>query len=177
MSAPAVGNSNWQALGPYGTTFGGAPVSGTMATVFRDPLDAARAGVSPENRIPSAQYPDGYLQTLDTRRNDRLLSSLKVRLQDRAYQRGVHKGEKLEPRDYVWPPDFGPDTRLRVEARAAVSPDGMQYVPRPTPMFTVQEQLMADSRTMPRGAAGLMEWRPTQDNRVAALQALSPQWR
>jgi hypothetical protein len=172
-----VGNSNWQALGPYGTTFGGAAVTGTQATVFRDPLDAARAGVGADNRIPSAQFPDGYLQTLDSRRNDRLLSSLKVRLQDRAYQRGVHKGEKLEPRDYYWPPDFGMDTRLVVESRATITPDGLQVVPRPTPMFTVQEQLMADSRTMPRGAAGLMEFRPTADQRVSGLQALSPQWR
>lgn len=57
-------------------------------------------------RTPEAQYPDGYLGTINTRRGDRLLDSLKQRQTNRPYTRGIHKGERLDQRDYDWPDEF-----------------------------------------------------------------------
>ena len=63
-------------------------------------MDASRIGVG---RVPSAEYPDGYLGTIRSRRDDRLLDSIKSRVNQKAYQRGVHKGERIEPSMYFWP--------------------------------------------------------------------------
>ena len=45
-------------------------------TLIADALDARR---SMYNQTPEAQYPDGYLGTINTRRGDRLLDNLKGR--------------------------------------------------------------------------------------------------
>lgn len=83
---------------------------------FRDVLDARRAAAS-DARAPSAEYPDGYLGTINSRRSDRLLDTLKNRLTQRSYQRGVHKGEKIEGRDYVWPADLNPMSAIKAQAQ------------------------------------------------------------
>lgn len=98
----------------------GAPVranggGGASALGFRDPLDARRAMQG--GQIPSAAYPDGYLGTIQSRREDKLLKNLQNRLTQRSYQRGVHKGERIDPQDYYWPEEFGPQTGLQYEAR------------------------------------------------------------
>jgi hypothetical protein len=93
-------HQNWQYLGASGyvgayTTTGG----GGTPVVPRGDLDFLRLGVG---RTPSAEYPDGYLGTMRSRRDDRgmptdtLLDSLKSRQNQRGYQRGVHKGEVLD---------------------------------------------------------------------------------
>lgn len=82
---------------------------------FRDPLDARRSMMG--NRMPQAEYPDGYLGTIVSRRNDRMLNSFKNRLTERSYQRGVHKGERIDQGDYFWPDQFNPQTAIRYEAR------------------------------------------------------------
>lgn len=83
---------------------------------FRDELDSFR---SMWRRTPEAQYPDGYLGTITARRDDRLLQSLRSRENQRSYQRGVHKGERIDPGDYVWPDQFNLTTGIRREARAS----------------------------------------------------------
>lgn len=90
----------------------GIPTAETLH--FRDPVDARRAMLG--NRVPSADYPDGYLGTIVSRRNDRMLNTLKNRLTERSYQRGVHKGERIDQGDYFWPEQFNPQTGLRYEA-------------------------------------------------------------
>lgn len=82
---------------------------------FRDPVDARRSMMG--NRVPSAEYPDGYLGTIVSRRNDRMLNTLKNRLTERSYQRGVHKGERIDQGDYFWPEEFNPQSALQYEAR------------------------------------------------------------
>lgn len=57
-------------------------------------------------RTPEATYPDGYLGTINSRRGDRLLDNLKARQQNRPNTRGIHKGERIDARDYEWPPEF-----------------------------------------------------------------------
>jgi hypothetical protein len=70
-------------------------------------------------RVPSAEYPDGYLGTINDRRQDRVLQGVQKRLTDRSYQRGVHKGDKIDAGDYSWP-DVGsvnPQAGLVYQAR------------------------------------------------------------
>jgi len=86
------------------TTYGGGGVP-----VARSELDFLRLGVG---RQPSAEYPDGYLGTIRSRRDDRgrssstsddVLNALKVRVGQRSYQRGVHRGERVDVQDYYYP--------------------------------------------------------------------------
>ena len=97
---------NLGAGGMYGTNtnYGGGGVP-----VARSELDFLRLGVG---RTPQAEYPDGYLGTIRTRRDDRgrnsstsdrVLDGLKVRVGQRTYQRGVHRGERIDVQDYYYP--------------------------------------------------------------------------
>jgi hypothetical protein len=64
-------------------------------------------------RTPQAEYPDGYLGTIRSRRDDRVLDATKSRVNQRSYQRGVHKGERIDQSDYYWPVQLNPDRGLR----------------------------------------------------------------
>jgi hypothetical protein len=97
---------NLGAGGLYGTNtvYGGGGVP-----VARSELDFLRLGVG---RAPQAEYPDGYLGTIRSRRDDRgrasgtgdvVLDALKVRVGQRSYQRGVHRGERIDVQDYYYP--------------------------------------------------------------------------
>jgi hypothetical protein len=113
-------HQNWQYLGASGyigayTTTGG----GGTPIVPRSSMDFLRLGVG---RAPQAEYPDGYLGTIRSRRDDKgkpyaisdtVLDSLKARQTQRGYQRGVHKGERIDPGQYMWPENFKPDSRLK----------------------------------------------------------------
>jgi hypothetical protein len=70
-------------------------------------------------RTPAAEYPDGYLGTINDRRRDRVMEGVQKRLTDRSYQRGVHKGDVIDHSDYFWP-DVGavnPQAGLLYEAQ------------------------------------------------------------
>jgi hypothetical protein len=71
---------------------------------------------------PKRSIPDGYLGTIRSRRDDKgkpyavsdvVLDSLKNRQNQRAYQRGVHRGERIDPAQYMWPSNLQPDSRLK----------------------------------------------------------------
>lgn len=151
--------TDWQ----YGTTLYNStqPVQGGLGQVmsFRDPLDARRAM---QGQVPTAQYPDGYLGTIQSRREDRLLDSLKNRQNQRSYQRGVHKGEKVDPGDYMWPAEFGPMTGLERQARTGL---------RAAPLMTAGELLQ--SGRLPRGSASLAVNPLVRED----LRSLSPSWK
>lgn len=111
---------NLGASGMYGTNtvYGGGGVP-----VARSELDFLRLGVG---RAPQAEYPDGYLGTIRTRRDDRgrassasdtVLNSLKVRIGQRSYQRGVHHGERIDVQDYYYPDGLDPMAGLRRQMR------------------------------------------------------------
>ena len=153
---------NTQSLGAggmYGTYTavggGGSPVS------HRD-LDALRIG---QGRTPSAEYPDGYLGTIRSRREDRMLDSLKNRLTQRSYQRGVHKGERIDQSDYLWPEALQPDRGLVNEARGLKTGPLLSLAPAP--------HLVND------GKANTKANTPVQINpvRVAQLDRMRPAWR
>lgn len=120
-STSAVGNANWQSLSvngmpqPGGTTIGGG--GGTFSgTGFRSLVDMRRSASTPA-RTPYAEYPDGYLGNINTRRSDRLLSNIQNRLTQRSYQRGVHKGERIDPADYHWNDVVYPEAGIEAQAR------------------------------------------------------------
>ena len=111
--------SDWQHLSPMGVPQPGAPIhgggGGRTLTGYRDLLDAKRSVATP--RTPNAEYPDGYLGNVNSRREDRLLNAVSSRLTSRNYQRGVHKGEKIDSGDYVWPSEFNPMSGLEAQAQ------------------------------------------------------------
>jgi hypothetical protein len=107
-------NQNWQSLGAGGF-YGYNNQGGQGVPVARGELDAIRIGTG---RVPSAEYPDGYLGTIRSRRDDRLLDSIKSRIGQKSYQRGVHKGERIEPSMYYWTQDFNADMGIKRQMKA-----------------------------------------------------------
>lgn len=106
------------ALGLWGgvTGYGGG---GDLVST-RSMIDYLRLG-SP-NRTPAAQYPDGFLgTTTGSRQQDKLLQSIS-KLNNRPYTRGVHKGSRIDPGDYVWPDNWNPQRGIKYEARGLKTP-------------------------------------------------------
>lgn len=172
-----------QYLPPYGVGQSGSTPQGAQgggqALVFRDRLDAARSGMA--GYVPSAAYPDGYLGTIQSRREDRLLDSLKGQINKRSYTRGVHKGEQVDAADYFWPQELQPDRGLAQQAMAIPQADRTWSSPRQTPLGTLQEQMIVSgSQELPTSPRGKVRPSPsvyeTSPNRAAALKALAPSW-
>jgi len=124
MSYPnrAGANANAMYNPPYQAPVGGAMTytggsAGMLLSGARDILDARR--LMDTGHVPSAEYPDGYLGTIGagTRRQDRLLNNVGNRATQRSYQRGVHKGERIDPADYYWTADVHPAAALEAQAR------------------------------------------------------------
>jgi hypothetical protein len=118
-------HQNWQSMGAGGLYGGNTMGSGSGMPIARTELDGIRMGTG---RVPQAEYPDGYLGSIRSRRDDRLLDSTKSRANQRSYQRGVHKGERIDPSDYIWPESLQPDRGLRNQARGIKTTfvEGMQ---------------------------------------------------
>lgn len=172
-------HQNWQYLGGNGfngtyTTFGGGgtPVTG------RSELDFARMGVG---RTPAAEYPDGYLGTIRSRRDDRgngtdtVLDSLKNRQNQRAYQRGVHKGERIDPGQYFWPKGLEAERRLALKPKIVNNEGSINMnVPRYTPNSVIAPPpaLVND------GKANITSPNPVEINeqRAHVLSHLTPKW-
>ena len=157
--------TDWQYATPFNLGQPGTPVAGGggrgLVIQYRDNLDAARARTGV--RVPSAEYPDGYLGTIQSRREDRLLDALKNRLNQRSYQRGVHKGERADPADYIWPPELDP--YMAGIARQATTGQ------RAAPLMTTAEQLL-----LPRGSGSLLLQPPNPQN-LDDLRRLAPGWK
>ena len=172
----------WQFSNPYGIGEAGAPVQGggggggssTMGSMrrlapgevpepfFRDTLDFQR---SMYRRVPSAEYPDGYLGTMRFRRDDRTMGYVQGRITERQYQRGVHKGERIDPGDYFWLPDFNPQSGLRAQMQGR----------RQAPMEALASRFGVSERQMvPRGSQSLIEVSPKREEQ---LRRLAPDWR
>lgn len=75
---------------------------------YRDPRDAQRSAAYPAGDTE----PSGYLGTVNSRREDRLLQTLSHRTSTRNYQRGVHAGSRANPNSYLWPEEFQPHMGL-----------------------------------------------------------------
>lgn len=153
---------NMGAPGNANTAGGG----GGIGPFFRDALDARRSAY---NQTPEAMYPDGYLGTINTRRQDRLLDSLKTRANQRSYVRGVHKGERIDPSDYLWPGQLQPMDGIMRQGREAVPFDTMVLSPRHAPRLDLVPQYSPRQEAMMGADAGI--------GRSNQLRKLAPPWR
>ncbi len=177
-----MSGQNFQYLPPMGV---GQPGSveqggGIQQLNFRDPLDAARSGMA--GFVPSAAWPDGYLGTIQSRREDRLLDSLKNKLNERSYQRGVHKGEQVDAADYFWPGELQPDRGLTRQARGQqLSPvDPRVWSQRAAPLGTVAEQMsISGAMELPTTPRGKLRPPPTtyENPSAPSLKTMLPSWR
>jgi hypothetical protein len=99
---------------PGNATSGGGGSTGAAGAVqMRSPIDAARAA---GGKLGQAEYPDGYLGTIIDRHSDKVIQEVKNRMTAQSYQRGVHKGSRIAPQEYMWPAQFTPSDGLEREA-------------------------------------------------------------
>lgn len=149
------------------------PASGETAAVlgpspvFRDAKDRQLAAFG---ATPLTQHPDGYLGTMSSnRRQDKLLDSVK-RQNHRSYSRGVHKGERINPGDYVWPDEMNLFTGLEMQSK------GLKFAPPGAEPIRLTNDGKAGPRGIPRGLD-----RPQQEQidmqRRSMLKRLVPQWK
>lgn len=156
---------SWLAPGPTdapGTQPGSIVGSMPPQPWVRSVLDGRRMMY---NRSPNAEYPDGYLGTITSRRGDRMLDSLKARVNQRSYQRGVHAGERIDPGDYLWPEETPPLAGIERQATTGkrYAPESQFFAPTPT----------VDGKLAPRGSESVLT---IDEHRVANLAPLRPGW-
>lgn len=113
---------NWQGLGAGGM-YGSFNYGGGGIPSARSEIDGMRMGTG---KVPMAEWPDGYLGTIRSRRDDKgkpnsvseaVLGSLQTRVNQRSYQRGVHKGERIDPGDYAWPREWNNELGISNQMR------------------------------------------------------------
>lgn len=153
--------SNWG-----GNTSSDLPLLGP-SPVFRSPKDARLAafGVGPDT-----QYPDGYLGTMSSNRRQDKLTNAVARQNQRSYSRGVHKGERINAGDYVWPSNFNLLTGLVLESK------GQKFAPSEYEPTHLTNDGKVGPRGVPRGLSRpQMEVIDTQ--RRSMLKSLAPAWR
>lgn len=168
---------NLGAGGLYGTytNYGGGGVP-----VARSELDFLRMGVG---RAPQAEYPDGYLGTIRTRRDDRgrpnstsetVLNSLKIRIGQRSYERGVHRGERIDQSDYYYP--AGLDNMRGIRRQMEASKVGNVYMVA----RNVEDATIAPAPHLPNdGKANIRSTAPQalDKRRVDQMARMRPGWR
>lgn len=144
---------------------GSLPLLGPAPT-FRNAKDQRLAAFGAS---PDAQYPDGYLGTITNRRQDKIQGAI-ARQNQRQYTRGVHKGERVNPGDYVWPAEFNLYTGLNLEAQ------GKKFAP----VGAENPHLTNDGKQGPRGVPRGLD-RPSVEvidmERRKRLKVLAPSWR
>lgn len=177
MGAPHQNTQNLGAAGMSGTYTnyggGGTPVA-------RSELDFLRLGVG---RAPQAEYPDGYLGTIRSRRDDRgrpsstsdtVLNSLKVRVGQRSYQRGVHKGERIDSAGYYYPEGLENTRGIARQMKAAK--DGNVYRSK----RNVENAMAAPAPHLPNdGKANMRSTSPQalDTKRVDQMARMRPTWK
>ena len=117
------------------------------------------------------QFPDGYLGNMEgNRRADKILGHIE-RMNLRQYSRGVHKGERINPTDYVWPTEFNKFTSLQLES------EGLRFAP----VGMEQRRMTNDGKisgadAMRRAQPG-SEKTPINPERQSRLRHLMPLYR
>jgi hypothetical protein len=165
---------NWQSTGLNGLQ-GYNNMGGQGTPVARGELDSMRIGTG---RVPSAEYPDGYLGTIRSRRDDRILDSIKSRVNQKSYQRGVHKGERIEPNAYFWSPEFNAEMGIKRQMKAKqVESNGV--VLWKIPKFGPDIRLIPAPHLVNDGKANTVSDQPTTINmrRANQMNYLKPAWR
>lgn len=153
--------TQWYAGDPQSQPSGIVPMGPTP--MFRDAKDRLLASYA---ATPEAIHPDGYLGTAatSTRRSDKLYNA--ATNHNKPYQRGVHKGEKINARDYFWSQDLNVHSGLINQAMGR----------RWAPVGAEPVRLTNDGKVGPRGVPG--ETQVEMDaNRRAMLKQQLPSWR
>jgi hypothetical protein len=109
-----------------------------------------------------------------------LLSSIQSRLTQRSYQRGVHKGERVDPHDYYWNEYVSPEAGIANQMR------GLKWTASGDPVERMVNQ-GKNAITSPSEMARLqakygLEGRPAQADtidpvRAEKLKRIAPSWR
>jgi hypothetical protein len=164
-------NQNWQSLGAGGL-YGYNNQGGAGTPVARGELDAVRIGIG---RTPSAEYPDGYLGTIRSRRDDKLLDSIKSRVGQKQYQRGVHKGEKIGPDHYFWSMDFNPQSGLQRQMKIQYDKENQTFM---VPRATILSEMAPPPHLVNDGKANMRSDAPVNidERRAQRLSYLRPRW-
>jgi len=135
--------------------------------VFRNAKDQR---LSAFGSTPDTQYPDGYLGTMSSNRRQDKLTNAVARANQRSYSRGVHKGERINAGDYIWPKEFNLLTGLVLESK------GQKFAPT----GAEPAMLTNDGKVGPRGIPRGLE-RPNPEvidmQRRSMLKSLAPAWR
>lgn len=175
-------HQNVQALGAGGMYGTNTNYGGGGTPVARSELDFLRLGVG---RQPSAEYPDGYLGTIRSRRDDRgrpsstsdkVMDSLKIRVGQRSYQRGVHRGERIDMQDYYYPE--GLENTAGISRQMQASVEGAIYRAQrhaPVSKLVPAPHLPNDGKAGPTVKSDS----PMQINqaRQDQMARMKPQWR
>jgi hypothetical protein len=139
--------------------------------VFRDKLDALR---SRWRTVPQEDHPSGYIESAgQSGRHDDKIGKTLWRAQ-RSYTRGVHKNERIDRSDYLWPAEHNLGSALEAQAR------GERFVP-----FGVGMEPAILTRG---GKPGSRDYYPTPRrtdqvvmqpdiDRASVLRNLAPSWR
>jgi hypothetical protein len=135
--------------------------------VFRNAKDLALSGYQTG---ADTQYPDGYLGTMSAnRRQDKILGSLS-RMNARQYSRGVHKGERINAGDYIWPDEFNLYTAIQYQAQ------GLKFAPTGAEPV----RLTNDGKVGPRGISRDQKRDEATEislQRRSQLKSLAPNWK
>lgn len=161
----ATSFANWQS--PSSSPESGMVAGTGPAPVFRSAKDQR---ISAFGVGPDTQYPDGYLGTMSSNRRQDKLTNAAVRANQRAYSRGVHKGERINAGDYIWPQEFNLLTGIMLESKGKkFAPPGAEPV-----------RLTNDGKAGPRGIPRGLE-RPDKQiidmQRRSMLKSLAPMWK
>lgn len=144
---------------------GSLPLLGP-APVFRNQKDQRLAAFG---ATPDAQYPDGYLGTITNRREDKTLAKI-ARQNQRQYSRGVHKGERVNPGDYIWPDEFNLFTGLQNQIQ------GKRFAPVGAEPVTLVNDGKSGIRGVPR-SLDRPDAQVVDMERRKRLKTLAPSWR
>jgi hypothetical protein len=136
---------------------------------FRDAKDRRLAAFG---ATPDAQYPDGYIgiHGSTTRRQDKLLDGV-MRQNKRTYSRGVHKGERINQGDYLWPDEFNLMTGLERQV------SGVKWAPPGAEPVRLTNDGKVGPRGIPSGLPRVEDMGHIDPQRRTALQSLAPGWK
>lgn len=155
-----------------GSNYGsGGNVAASGAVQMRSPIDAARAA---QGKLPQAEYPDGYLGNITDRHTDKLAQYVSDRMNARSYQRGVHKGSRISPRDYLWPADgVQPDAGLMREA-AGQRVGNVIFTPKFAPQGNPLERISHLGKTSGMASPQDLDASMAEAKKFGADPALNP---
>ena len=166
-----MSDSNFGGGKQFSQVYAGTPGPGNpTATVgsmppqpwIRSVLDGRRMMY---RRTPDSEFPSGYLGTIVDRRQDRMFDTLKSRINQRSYQRGVHLGERVDPGSYLWPEEQEP---LRGIIREATT--GARFAPS---MEWFQPTPVVEGKMAPRGSESILT---IDAHRASQLAILRPKY-